>query len=357
MKKIKEGQIELEIEEGRPWDKDVFYNPKMVYDRNLSVAVASYVKPKTICDPLSASGVRGIRYRIESDVEDVHINDADQAAYNSMLNNCQINDVDCTLSNEDAGIVLRRNKFDYIDLDPFGSPTEFFDSTGHSIRDGGFICATVTDTAAVFGTYPRVSRRRYGRKSFRSDFNKELGLRIIVSSIIDSLGRYKKTFYPKLCYFREHYARVFGEVVEGATPVQDNFRDFGFISFCSSCGWRASELSKKCKHCGERTEYSEVYLGELNNTKFCSDVAEECKNRGFNDVGDMVEDLSQDIDIPFHYDLHYLAKKIGTTVPSKSKFIEKLNDFEVKESVYSPTAVKTNAPYSKLIEVIEDLTT
>lgn len=192
MKEIEEGKVKIKVDEGRPYDKKVFYNPKMEFDRNLSISIADLVQPKELCDSLAATGIRGIRYLKESRVPEVWINDASPKATNLIKNNCKLNDVNCIVKNKDAAVLLREKMFDYIDVDPFGSPAEFFDSASSSIKDNGFLGITATDTYSFFGTYPRVSIRRYGRKSINTDYNKELGLRILVSSLIESLDATRK---------------------------------------------------------------------------------------------------------------------------------------------------------------------
>ncbi len=355
MEKIKEGEVEIEVPEGRIYDKDVFYNPKMKFDRNLSVAVASVTKPEKACDALSASGVRGIRYKKEGEVPEVWLNDANEQAANLIQKNLKINNLNCETRKMDAAVLLREEKFDFIDLDPFGSPAEFLDAAASSIRKDGFLSITATDTSSFFGTYPRVSRRRYGRKSMNTDYNKELGLRILVSSIIESLGRYKKTFYPKICYSREHYARIFGEVIKGATEVQENFRNFGHISHCFSCGWRKDMLAEKCPNCGKRTEYVKVYMDKLNNENFCEKTMKEGRKRRFYGEGKFVEKLKNDQEIPYHYDIHYIAKKQGFNLKKMERIIEMLEGqgFKTTRSIYSPTAVKTEAEFKDVVRVFE----
>ena len=355
MEKIKEGEVEIEVHEGKSYEKEVFYNPKMEFDRNLSVAVASVVEPEKLCDALSASGIRGIRYKKETEVPEVWLNDANQESTDLARENVKTNGIDAEVRNKDAGVLLREEDFDFIDIDPFGSPAEFLDAAAGSIRRRGFLAVTATDTSSFFGTYPRVSRRRYGRKSMNTGYNKELGLRILVSAIIESLGRYKKTFYPRLCYFREHYARIFGEVVKGAKEVQENFRNFGHISHCFSCGWRKDEYSKECPECGEETENTEVYLGKLISGGFCSEVSKEALEREFYRERKHVEKMSQDIDIPYHCDLHYIAKKQGMQIKKIEEVLNLLEKagYRAVRSVYSATAVKTDAPFSELIKAME----
>lgn len=46
---------------------------------------------------------------------------------------------------------MRENNFDIIDLDPYGSAVPFLDAAVHSIKEGGMLCITCTDTRVLCG--------------------------------------------------------------------------------------------------------------------------------------------------------------------------------------------------------------
>lgn len=43
-------------------------------------------------------------------------------------------------------------RFDVVDLDPYGSPTTFLDAAVQSVKDGGLLLVTCTDMAVLCGT-------------------------------------------------------------------------------------------------------------------------------------------------------------------------------------------------------------
>lgn len=71
---------------------------------------------------------------------------------------------------EDANLLLQNEKknitFDIIDLDPYGSVVPFLDSAVDSIRDGGMLCITCTDTKVTCG--PDISKCYYFYGTTRS---------------------------------------------------------------------------------------------------------------------------------------------------------------------------------------------
>ena len=67
------------------------------------------------------------------------------------------------------------NGFDIIDLDPYGSVVPFLDAAVGSVRDGGLLCITCTDTRVLCG--PDLSKCYYYYGTVRAkvqDFEKIL---------------------------------------------------------------------------------------------------------------------------------------------------------------------------------------
>ena len=127
-------------------DKVPFYNPTMEMNRDLSILVAQWLiniskKPIRFLDGLASSGIRGLRFANELDGEfNVTINDWDSDAFSLIKKNIEIlklkntNALNCNLNS-----LLSDNKFEYIDIDPFGSPAHFVDSALRSISNNGVI--------------------------------------------------------------------------------------------------------------------------------------------------------------------------------------------------------------------------
>jgi tRNA (guanine26-N2/guanine27-N2)-dimethyltransferase len=80
---------------------------------------------------------------------------------------------------DDANLLLRkcRGKFDVIDIDPFGTPSPYVDSAASSLKAGGMICVTATDTSALCGTYKKPCIRKYSAKPLKNEYCHETGLR------------------------------------------------------------------------------------------------------------------------------------------------------------------------------------
>ena len=89
---IKEGRAEIFIPKAeRIYDAPVFYNPAMTLNRDLSVLVLQVLNPKTVLDALSATGIRGIRYALETNAEEIWLNDINPDAFKLIIKNLKIN--------------------------------------------------------------------------------------------------------------------------------------------------------------------------------------------------------------------------------------------------------------------------
>ena len=136
---------------------------------------------------------------------------------NFILNNLDESQYNMTL--EDANLLLLNEKknvtFDIIDLDPYGSVVPFIDAAVESIRDGGLLCVTCTDTKVTCG--PDISKCYYYYGTTRAKvhhFN-ENALRIVLSTINSAANRHCKFIEPIVSFQTDFYLRVFVIVKRG----------------------------------------------------------------------------------------------------------------------------------------------
>ncbi len=371
-REAKEGKIKLFAPKESLYEAAVFYNPRMIFNRNISVAaIQSFQKDAerkiTILDALSASGIRGLRYAKEvSGIKEVCLNDKNPVAFKLIKKNIGLNKLSkkCKAAKTDANILMHQKVFDVIDIDPFGSPNIFLDAAARSIYHKGFLAVTATDTAPLSGTYPETCFKKYGIHSMKTDYYSELGVRILISYIIFSLARRDRAFVPVLSFAKNHYFRVFGRI-EHAGEIKELLKRFGFVMHCNrlksatsgGCGNRKTgELELKCS-CGNKFEFcGPVFLGNISDKKFCSQAAKECKKRKFIAEETLAKQLARESELPpFYYDLHYLAKVAKTRLPKIEDFIAELKKkgFKAGRTHFCPTAAKTDASYEKIVKMLE----
>ena len=362
----------------------VFYNPAMRHNRDISVLalgvfqeeLLARVKPESAknesiksqksaknglvaADCLSATGVRGIRYSLEvPGIEEVIFSDLNPTAIKLIKKNIARNKIkNAIVEEEDAVITLsrRKNKIDFIDIDPFGTPVQFLDPAARAVSINGMLAITATDTAPLSGTYPRAAYRKYGAKSVRCDMQHELGIRILIANIARDCAKYDKGFAPVLSFSELHYFRVFGRVKKSKSAADTSMRSIGHFVFCEKCGRRGfmkDNCLKSCPDCEEKTDYAgPLWTGRIFDTDFCTKVFE--KSKAMNDaqllklLGTIREE--SEIDAPW-YEIGTLASIFRANPPRIGAFIEKLQKagFRASRTHFSPTGVRTDADMAQI---------
>ncbi|MBD3163721.1 hypothetical protein GF323_00810 [Candidatus Woesearchaeota archaeon] len=238
---ITEGKAKLNISKAKVVSRrmPVFYNPVMELNRTISVLVLNSAPKRNmqIALPLAGSGIRGIRFLKElrrGKVKSISFNDYDVEAAEAIRGNLRLNNIPekkANVSNHDANLfLLNSSGFDYIDIDPFGSPNPYLDSTVKRISRGGIIAVTATDTSALSGTYPKACLRKYWALPLRNELMHEIGLRILIRKCQLIGAQFDKSLLPVFSYSKDHYMRIFFKCKKGKERVDRSMKQHGCYS-------------------------------------------------------------------------------------------------------------------------------
>ncbi|MFQ5975001.1 MAG: tRNA (guanine(10)-N(2))-dimethyltransferase [Candidatus Hydrothermarchaeales archaeon] len=367
-KTIKEGKTKLiipkegafgENRKGREKKAPVFYNPKMELNRDLCCSVLKELsKEKEIifADLLAGSGAKGIRVANETKNR-VHLNDANPDAYEVIKKNAKLNNLDVTISNLEANKFLQDNfhAFDFIDIDPFGTPAPFLDNALMTLKKGGYLGVTATDTAPLCGVYPKACYRKYGAVPLRSEICHEMGLRILIGHIARTSAKYSKGMKILLTYYQEHYFRVYASFLKGKENANASLENIGFVYYCKNCLNREHEngfhpSDKKCS-CGSKFFVAgPLWLGSLNDKDFLKRVLNESAYLKSRSLDRLVSMLIEEADSFFYFDTHRIAKNLHLELKPIDKIIENLKSegFMATRTHFSPTSIKTDAKINDL---------
>ncbi len=302
---IEEGELELEVpkledyrtspKEYVPSQTPVFFNPVMEFSRDISVSslqvMSRGIENLRVCDALAGLGARGLRYAGEVDgVENVVVNDKSPKAVNLIRKNIEHNNLSAAeASREDANVLLSDNpsRFHAVDVDPFGTPVPFLDSSFSGISRRGIFLVTATDTAPLCGAYPKACFRRYGARTLRTPYSRELGLRILIGSIQRKAASQDLALTPVLAHATQHYFRIHFEAKEGAKRANKVIEGQGYVSHCFGCGKRfvsmglIPELPQECE-CGRKLNHAgPMWMDDLSDREHLKEVIEDLSTRGF----------------------------------------------------------------------------
>ena len=329
---------------------EVFYNKQMEFGRDISVAFGRVVftEGSKILDGLAASGARGLRLANECGVKaDFVLNDKNLMAAVLMKQNAELNSLGhARIESRDLRSLLAEEQFDYIDIDPFGTPIDFMDIALQSVKNNGVVALTATDTAQLYGTYPKTCLRRYGALSERSPFAHETGLRILIGCMVRLAAMHDRAVQPLLCYHADHYFRCHLRILNGAARADATAKHLGYARFDSKTLEREIVAERE-----SRKMAGPLWTGPI----FAKDLLRSMKATG--DLGTCVRFdrmlsvwREEQASPALFFTVDELARKTKKSPPKLGELVDfiKENGYDASKTHFDPKGFKTDMPAKKL---------
>ncbi len=354
-------------------EMEVFYNPVMKHNRDISVLLLNCAENRNmrIGLPLEASGIRGIRLIKELEkgkIKSVSFNDHSAKAVQSIkanlilsnihkfaiiknpagnlkkiknsASNGKISGKKIKICNEDANLfLLKSSGFDHIDLDPFGTSNPFLDAAIKRISRNGVLAVTNTDTAALTGTYPEACIRKYWAVPKRDYMMHETGLRILIRKIQLTGMQYEKALIPIFSYFKEHYFRAFFRCVKGKKEADKIAEQHGMFNDAGPL-WLGSLWDKALTNKMHTFSINSCFSDDKELLKFLKIINDESK-----------------LSVLGFYDIHNAAEKMKLkTTPRKEEIIKKIiySGHTAAPTHFSGTGIRTNIPYDEFTAILKE---
>jgi tRNA (guanine26-N2/guanine27-N2)-dimethyltransferase len=356
------------VERQVPPTSPVFFNPAASVNRDVSVAITEAAEGATFCDALAGTGARGLRIanevprRMEVTLVDFNrdaLEVAEKSArVNGILRRCRF--VCSEASNLLSSRYGRGKRFDFVDIDPFGSPAPFLQAMVAATADGGVVSATATDTAALCGVYPLVCRRRYSATSLNNSFHHETGARILLNAIRRYAAAVDKGIVPVAAHSTKHYIRVYARIEDGARKADETLDCEGYVTVCSKCNnvSGASFPSRACDRCGGRLKWAgPLWVGRLTDGKVLGKAREVALGRGFREAARILDSLSSvDSFPPWSFSLEEICSRLGMATVSGARVgvLLRGSGFVPGRQPFEKTGLKTDAPYSAVADAVKN---
>lgn len=389
---IEKKQNKVNKDIGRPTqaaDQDVKEGPQNneVDVKNLE-AGKKYETGITIFEGLAASGLRSVRFGLEiPGVKQIIANDFDPNAVQFIEKNTERNELGHLMKSKlgDAAMGMYEHRsfedrFDVIDLDPYGSPAMFLDASVQAVSEGGLLCVTCTDAPVLCGKAPEKCNANYGSVSLRSKFCHEMALRIILHSLDTHANRYGRYIVPLASLSIDFYFRVFVKVYTGQKQVKHSAVKRAMVFECVGCGSHTLQpmavvlpakgegnfkflpgngpvVPQLCQHCGHQHRMGgPVWSAPLHDTEFLKKVIERVvcgsHNLATSDriCGMLNVALEELPDVPLFYVLDAVCAVLHSKTPNMKTFRSALLNagYNVSLSHAAKNSYKTDAP-AKLI--------
>jgi tRNA (guanine26-N2/guanine27-N2)-dimethyltransferase len=339
MNLITEGAITFETE-------GAFYNPKMLLNRDIGVAVARSLGLSDYLDALSASGIRGLRVAKEAGVEKVTLNDVSPQACRLIEQNLSRNGLSGRVTCSDAHVLLHEQHFQAVDLDPFGSPSSYLSAASRSALS--FLFITATDTAPLCGAHLNSGIRKYMARPLRTVYHREMGARILLGLAARELARLDKAMQPMLTHVTDHYVRTYLRVIKGAKAADRCLEKLGYVEHCPSCGsfvlLEKPQPGKECCHCAARTTLAgPLWLGEIQEAQ-AIESALNWKGLSRRAIK-LLSTCAREIEMPMYYDHHSICERLHITPGKIDDAIERLQNsgHRASRTHFSGLGIKTDA--------------
>jgi tRNA (guanine26-N2/guanine27-N2)-dimethyltransferase len=337
----------------------VFFNPVMEFSRDISVLVLrEFVRKRKlkILDGLAATGARGVRIANEVDGNfQVILNDHNPKAVEVIEKNIVQNALEnCLAENRKMNTLISEEDFDYVDIDPFGSPVQFIDASLQALRKNGMLAVTATDTAPLCGSSPKACLRRYDARSIKTSYCKEAGARVLAGYCVRLAAKYEIALTPLLSFFADHYIRIHFTLDKGARRTDNILKDIGYLIY-------DPKTKDRCKVIGFPRELGKaqiagpLWIGDLHDRSFVERMKLDGGLGTLNRLAKYRELWIEEASMPpFFYDQNEIASLTKTQPFPLTDIIQRLEEqgFLASRTHFSPTGFKTDADINEISDLV-----
>lgn len=343
--------------ESVPPRKPAFFNPKAALTRDLSVAAyAAFLRnfegTSVFLEALSGVGARGLRVGNELAVQSVVINDLNPSALEMAKKSARLNGMaNVEFSGDEAcrflsGRSRSGSRGAIVDIDPFGSPAQFFDCGIRATMHNGILSATATDLQVLNGLFNSACKRRYGGIPIRAEYRNEIAIRLILGCLRSVAARLGVTVTPVFVESNMHYYRTY-VTVQSRPDVNENT---GYILHCGGCKHRkiSRATESECQLCGHGVSIAgPLWTGQIFEKEFVQAMSSEVAGLSINKVCQKIIDRCvMEADMPgTYFTLDEIASKMRISPPSLEDAICRLQKggFLASPTSLNPTGFRTDA--------------
>jgi tRNA (guanine26-N2/guanine27-N2)-dimethyltransferase len=149
----------------------------------------------------------------------------------------------------------------------------------------------------------------------------------LVGHIALNCFRYDYGIVPVFCYWHKHHVRAIVRVIKRNSLIKQNIENLE----------------------------NGIWTGKLFDKELIKKILE---NEAFymRDTKKIFEIASQELDIYLFWDLNYIGRMFRISTPSVHDVIEKLHSlgYNASRTIFSPTGIKTDAPFDVLAKIIKE---
>ena len=350
-----------------PPTSPVFFNPAASLNRDVTVAISAAAGGETFCDAMAGVGARGVRVANEVEgVSQVAMVDFNPSALRLAKRSAALNRVarKCSYVGAETSSYLysrfgRDQRFDCVDVDPFGTPVRQLQAALSATADGGILSLTATDTAVLCGVHQATCARRYGSFPLNNSFHHETGIRILLAAIARSGASIDIGVAPVAAHSTRHYLRVYVRVLPGASKAESSLGGLGHLSWCPACGdvRGSGGQAEGCRACGRRTKVAgPVWMGAVAEEPLVVAAKKEALGRGLVQAAEVLGSLLGANEFPpWSFDIDGVCSELKVSTVSELAVYRNLlqGGHRVMRTPFEKTGMKTDAGHAEVVEAVE----
>ncbi|KAK6786592.1 hypothetical protein RDI58_015117 [Solanum bulbocastanum] len=341
-----------QTERGHQFDVgNTFFRSESATARDLGVLSAALYRNTTgrlrVLDAMCGCGIRSLRYLAEADADFVVANDANENTREIILGNLsrvasgsgegkrwEVNHLPATRLL--AECYLRKDYFDLIDVDSFGSGSSYLRVALDAVKLGGLLYITSTDGLSSGGHRPQQSLAAYGAYVRPLPYSNEIGLRMLIECCY-------KSSVESLC--------LAGTIVLSAIAT-----DVGTLEH-----FPGMNLVKR-----SLVVSGPLWTGPLHNAPHLTEMMSLADQWGWfgdgegNNLEKLLKQMIDESDpkLPVGYlNADEIASRAKLNLPPLSVIMNSLHKggYAVCRSHIAPNAIKTDCPMVECVKIVKDL--
>ncbi len=312
----------------------------MALDRDLGVAFVRALDRRLGAgwEATAATGVRGLRLLRETSSFDSFLFTETSPRSFEVLQANVAGDARARAERRDsAGPALGGAAFDYVDVDPYGSPLRFLGSAIAATRPGGVLAVTATDLPVLAGAQPAACRRLYGAEPVRGRLGPEGALRILLATLDGRVRAGGRGLRPLLAYVGGHHVRAYVELA----PSVPGDASVGTID---PGRWDGPPISG-------RAPVGPLWTGPLVAPEIAARLRVPSTAARPRELERFLALLREEAEVvrPFYYEANLLAGRLGLARPPRlDDLLRELRElgYRAARTHVRPEGVRTDAPRS-----------
>ncbi len=307
-----------------------------------------------ILDATAGTGIRGIRYYLETKSKNITMLDMNDDAHRSALRNAKANKVKAEVRNMSIQKFANttEERFNFIDVDPFGGITPYIYDIMKVSKDGSCLMLTCTDTAVLCGAHSEACVRLYGSKPMHNELCHEVGIRIMINYVVSVAAQFNFGVDALFSLYYAHYMRIFLRLSHGSTKATASIANTGYTHYCTECGF--FEIEKRflprehiCGRCKlKMSAYGRMWLGPLYEKKTLRNVVSGTKKIGVaGNEARILETINGEPDTPLFYSVPRMTKRLHLPSIKPSDLIDALlkKGYVAARTQFDDSGVKSDA--------------